>query len=61
MEKFKTTDDALLQRAHAALKVLTLTRGTRAYLLENDPKGLEQAEEVIADMAYKRVPANPRP
>jgi len=61
MEKFKTTDDALLQRAHAALKVLTLTRETRAHLLEHDPKGLEQAEEVIADMNDRGIPANPRP
>jgi hypothetical protein len=51
----------LLQRALAALHVLTLTRGTFLYLQENDPKGLEQANNVICDMEAAGIEPNPRP
>ena len=48
--KSPSEQDPQKQRALAALKVLTLTGGTKWYLRNNDPKALEQAENSIKEL-----------
>jgi hypothetical protein len=59
--KAPVKQNPLLQRAMAALKVLTLTPGTLAYLETYDPMGLHQANDVLAALQKEGVCANCKP